>query len=234
MWSRGFPPSHPSSLNLCPRYSNAMTSKIIILIITALFIAWELCRSKQTDKTKIRKTDSLFTIISLVICITLTVLKTCIHLTDHLWFLLLPAIAISLMCTYSGRKKKHEPVQGFSVVEKGVLVTVVVLLCSGVADCSYLYPSNRFTCFFMASMFYKMLGGWILAELIFCRQFQVVLVKTFFLTVLAVNIVRFIGVVWLHSIYHDALYPLIQVAISLAALVYMFCKFPCDKNIKRS
>lgn len=209
-----------------------MTSKHIILIITILFIVWGLCKSKQIDQIKLKKIDRLFTIFSVVICVVLTILGTCIHLTDHLWFLLLPTIAISSMCIYAGTKKNHESVQVFSIVEKVILVAVVVLLCCGIVECSYLFPLKRFTYFFTASMFYKMLGGWILAELVFCRKFPVALVKAFFLIVFAVNVVRLIDVLWFHSIYRDGTYPMIQIAISLVVLIYMYCRYPSDKKLR--
>ena len=211
-----------------------MTSKHIILIIAILFIVWGLCKSKQIDQIKIKKIDRLFTIISVVICVVLTILGTCIHLTDHLWFLLLPTIAISSMCIFTGTQKKHEPVQVYSVVEKILMVSGVVLLCSGIAECSYLFPLKRFTYFFTASMFYKMLGGWILAELVFCHRFPVALVKAFFLIVFIVNVVRLIDVLWFHSIYRDGTYPLIQMAISLAVVIYMYYRSKVRSKIERS
>ena len=51
-----------------------MAIKIVLLFITVFFIAWGLCRSKQTDELKIRKTDRWFLISSLIICIAMTVL----------------------------------------------------------------------------------------------------------------------------------------------------------------
>ena len=210
-----------------------MVIKIIIIIITALFIAWGLCRGKRTDEIKIRKTDSLFTIISLMICIALTILGTSIHLTKYLWFLLLPAITISLMCVYAGRQRKQEPDQVvFSITEKFLIILIVVFLCSGAVDCSYRFPLVRFTSFYMSSMFYKMLGGWILADLVFCRRFPLALVKAFFLIVFTVNVVRFIDVLWFYSIYRDGTYPLIQIVISFAILVYMYCRHPNDKKLR--
>ena len=164
-----------------------MVTKIIILIITALIIAWGLCRSKQTDKQKIRKTDFWFLISSLIICIAITCLYWVMHIRVNLWFLLLPAVSISLMCIYTGRTKKHEQKKTFNLVEKSLLVLLVIFLCSGVVDCSLCeYGIRRLTHFYMASMFYKMLGGWILAELVLCRQFPHALIKAFFIIVFTV------------------------------------------------
>lgn len=84
----------------------------------------------------------------------------------------------------------------------------------------------------MGSMFYKMLGGWILAELVFCRKFPLALIKYFFIIVFTVNVVRFIDVLWIHSIYQDGFYPLIQMAMSFAVLVYMYCRYPSDKKLR--
>ena len=77
----------------------------------------------------------------------------------------------------------------------------------------------------MASMFYKMLGGWILAELFFCHRFPLALIKYFFLIIFVVNIVRFIDICWSLSIYRDSIYPLVQIIISSLVLGYMYCKY---------
>lgn len=203
-----------------------MATKIIILIITVLFLAWGLCRNKQTEQSaiEIRKTDVWFTVISLVIVLALSILWTCCHLRSHLWLLLVPTVTISLMCIYSGRSRKHEPDYVFSKTEKAFLILLVLVLCSGLIDCSYRYPAVRFTDFFMSSMFYKMLGGWILAELVFCRQFPLALVKSFFLIVLTVNIMRFIlfFTPWGH--FNVGFSSIIQMCISLLALFYMCYK----------
>ena len=73
-------------------------------------------------------------------------------------------------------------------------------------------------------MFYKMLGGWILAELVFCRQFPLALVRSFFLIVLTVNVARFILLFTSLDYINDGLSPIIQIGISLLALCYMFYK----------
>ena len=212
-----------------------MAIKIVLLFITALFIAWGLCRSKQTNELKIRKTDRWFLISSLIICIAMTALGWVMHLRTNLWFLLIPAASISLMCIYTKRNMKYEPSSAFTFVEKGLLVLLVVFLCSGIVDSSILiYSIRRLTHFYMASMFYKMLGGWILAELVFCRRFPLALVKSFFLIVFTVNLVRFIDIFWFYSIYRDGFYILIQMAISLAVLVYMYCRYPGKIKIKKA
>ena len=157
------------------------------------------------------------------------------HLRTNLWFLLIPAASISLMCIYTKRNMKYEPSSAFTFVEKGLLVLLVVFLCSGIVDSSILiYSIRRLTHFYMASMFYKMLGGWILAELVFCRRFPLALVKSFFLIVFTVNLVRFIDIFWFYSIYRDGFYILIQMAISLAVLVYMYCRYPGKIKIKKA
>lgn len=209
-----------------------MVIKIIILIITALFIAWGLCRSKQTDEIKIRKTDRWFIISSLIICIAMTALGGAMGLMANLWFLIIPAVSISIMCLYTGRITNPENHKAFTRVEKGFLVLLVIFICSGVVDCSLCeYGIRRLTHFYMASMFYKMLGGWILAELVFSRRFPFALIKSFFLLVLAVNTVRFIEVFCPLSIYRDGTYPLIQMVISFAVLAYMYCRYPSDKKL---
>ena len=203
-----------------------MAIKIVLLFITALFIAWGLCRSKQTDELKTRKTDRWFLISSLIISIAMTCLGWVMHLRANLLFLLLPAISISMMCIYTGRTVNQEPDNAFTIIEKWILVLLVIFLCSGLVDkLDYMSGIRRLTNFYMASMFYKMLGGWILAELVFCRKFPVALVKAFFLIVFAVNMVRLIDVLWFHSIYRDGTYPMIQIAISHVVL----CASPfCD------
>lgn len=210
-----------------------MATKIIILLITALFIAWGLCRSKQTDELKIRKTDRWFLISSLIICIAMTALGGAMGLMANLWFLLIPAVSLSIMCLYTGRITNPENHKAFTRVEKGFLVLLVIFMCSGIVDkFDYLLGIRRLTHFYMGSMFYKMLGGWILAELVFCRKFPLALIKYFFIIVFTVNIVRFIDVLWIHSIYQDGFYPLIQMAISFAVLVYMYCRYPNDKKLR--
>lgn len=210
-----------------------MATKIIILLITALFIAWGLCRSKQTDELKIRKTDKWFLISSLIICIVMTCLGWVMHLRANLWFLLIPAVSISMMCFYTGRMTNPENHKAFTRVEKGFLILLVIFLCSGIVDkFDYLLGVRRLTHFYMGSMFYKMLGGWILAELVFCRKFPLALIKYFFIIVFTVNVVRFIDVLWIHSNYQDGFYPLIQMAISFAVLVYMYCRYPSDKKLR--
>ena len=212
-----------------------MAIKIVLLFITALFIAWGLCRSKQTDELKIRKTDRWFLISSLIICIAMTALGWVMHLRTNLWFLLIPAASISLMCIYTKRNMKYEPSSAFTFVEKWLLVLLVIFMCSGIVDkYDYMWGIRRLTHFYMASMFYKMLGGWILAELVFCRRFPLALVKSFFLIVFTVNLVRFIDIFWFYSIYRDGLYILIQMAISLAVLVYMYCRYPGNIKIKKA
>ena len=210
-----------------------MAIKIVLLFITVLFIAWGLCRSKQTDELKIRKTDRWFLISSLIICIAMTALGWIMHLRANLWFLLIPAVSISLMCIYTKRNMKYEPSSAFTFVEKGLLVLLVVFLCSGIVDSSiYMYGIRRLTHFYMGSMFYKMLGGWILAELVFCRRFPLALIKYFFIIVFTVNVVRSIDILWFYSIYQDGTYPLIQMAISFATLVYMYCRYPSNKKLR--
>lgn len=212
-----------------------MAIKIVLLFITALFIAWGLCRSKQTDELKIRKTDRWFLISSLIICIAMTALGWVMHLRTNLWFLLIPAASISLMCIYTKRNMKYEPSSAFTFVEKWLLVLLVIFMCSGIVDkYDYMWGIRRLTHFYMASMFYKMLGGWILAELVFCRRFPLALVKSFFLIVFTVNLVRFIDIFWFYSIYRDGFYILIQMAISLAVLVYMYCRYPGKIKIKKA
>lgn len=201
-----------------------MATIIIILIITALLIAWGLCRNKQTEQRVIRKTDVWFTVISLAIVVALSILWTCCHLRSHLWLLLVPAVTISLMCIYTGRSRKHEPDYVFSKTEKAFLILLVLVLCSGLIDCSYRYPAVRFTDFFMSSMFYKMLGGWILAELVFCRQFPFALVKSFFLIVLTVNATRFVLLFTPMHSFNVGLSTIIQMAISLSTLGFMYYK----------
>lgn len=208
-----------------------MAINILILIITALFIAWGLCRSKQTEKQAIRKTDVWFTVISLGISAFFTIVGTWFRLTDHIRILLLPAVAISLMCIYMGRRTKHESDKVFSKMEKAFQVLMVIFLCSGLVDCSYRYPRVRFTDFYMASMFYKMLGGWILAELVFCRHFPLAQVKAFFLTVLTVNVIRFI-LLFSSSIYQDGFNILVQIGLSFFILGYMYFKYPGAYKIK--
>lgn len=209
-----------------------MVIKIIILIITALFIAWGLCRSKQTDELKIRKTDRWFLISSLIICIAMTALGGAMGLMANLWFLIIPAVSISIMCLYTGRITNPENHKAFTRVEKGFLVLLVIFMCSGIVDkFDYLLGIRRLTHFYMGSMFYKMLGGWILAELVFSRRFPFALIKSFFLLVLAVNTVRFIEVFCPLSIYRDGTYPLIQMVISFAVLAYMYCRYPSDKKL---
>ena len=210
-----------------------MVIKIIILIITALFIAWGLCRGKQTDELKIRKTDRWFLISSLIICIAMTALGGAMGLMANLWFLIIPAVSISIMCLYTGRTTYPENRKIFTRVEKGFLVLLVIFMCSGIVDkFDYLLGVRRLTHFYMGSMFYKMLGGWILAELVFCRRFPLALVKAFFLIVFTVNVVRFIDVLWFYSIYRDGTYQLIQMVISFAILVYMYCRHPNDKKLR--
>ena len=102
-----------------------MAIKIVLLFITVLFIAWGLCRSKQTDELKIRKTDRWFLISSLIICIAMTAFGWVMHLRTNLWFLLIPAASISLMCIYTKRNMKYEPSSAFTFVEKGILVLLV-------------------------------------------------------------------------------------------------------------
>ena len=212
-----------------------MVTKIIILIITALIIAWGLCRSKQLDIQLIREIDRWFLISSLIICIAMTALGWVMHLRTNLWFLLIPAVSISLMCIYTKRNMKYEPSSAFTFVEKGLLVLLVVFLCSGIVDSSiHIYSTRRLTHFYMASMFYKMLGGWILAELVFCRRFPLALIKYFFIIVFTVNVVRLIDLFWFYSIYRDGFYLLIQMAISLAVLVYMYCRYPGKIKIKKA
>lgn len=201
-----------------------MATNIIILIITALFIAWGLCRNKQTEQSAIRKTDVWFTVISLVIVVALSILWTCCHLRSHLLLLLVPVVTISLMSIYTGRRRKHEPDRVFSKMEKVFMILLVLVICSGLVDCSYRYPAVRFTNFFMSSMFYKMLGGWILAELVFCRQFPLALVKSFFIIVLTVNVTRFILLFTPWDHFNVGLSPIIQIGISLLALCYMCYK----------
>jgi hypothetical protein len=135
------------------------------------------------------------------------------------------------MCIYTGRSRKHEPDHVFSRTEKAFLILLVLVLCSGLVDCSYRYPAVRFTDFFMSSMFYKMLGGWILAELVFCRQFPLALVKSFFLIVLTVNVMRFIlfYTPWGH--FNVVFSSIIQVGLSLLALCYMCYKRGCRLKI---
>lgn len=165
----------------------------------------------------------------------MTALGWVMHLRTNLWFLLIPAASISLMCIYTKRNMKYEPSSAFTFVEKGLLVLLVVFLCSGIVGSSILiYSIRRLTHFYMASMFYKMLGGWILAELVFCRRFPLALVKSFFLIVFTVNLVRFIDIFWFYSIYRDGFYILIQMAISLAVLVYMYCRYPGNIKIKKA
>lgn len=210
-----------------------MATKIIILLITALFIAWGLCRSKQTDELKIRKTDRWFLISSLIICIAMTALGGAMGLMANLWFLLIPAVSLSIMCLYTGRITNPENHKAFTRVEKGFLVLLVIFMCSGIVDkFDYLLGIRRLTHFYMGSMFYKMLGGWILAELVFCRKFPLALIKYFFIIVFTVNVARFIDVLWIHSIYQDGFYPLIQMAMSFAVLVYMYCRYPSDKKLR--
>lgn len=212
-----------------------MAIKIVLLFITALFISWGLRRSKQTDELKIRKTDRWFLISSLIICIAMTALGWVMHLRTNLWFLLIPAASISLMCIYTKRNMKYEPSSAFTFVEKGLLILLVVFLCSGIVDSSiHIYSIRRLTHFYMASMFYKMLGGWILAELVFCRRFPLALIKYFFIIVFTVNVVRLIDLFWFYSIYRDGFYLLIQMAISLAVLVYMYCRYPGKIKIKKA
>lgn len=210
-----------------------MATKIIILLITALFIAWGLCRSKQTDELKIRKTDRWFLISSLIICIAMTALGGAMGLMANLWFLLIPAVSLSIMCLYTGRITNPENHKAFTRVEKGFLVLLVIFMCSGIVDkFDYLLGIRRLTHFYMGSMFYKMLGGWILAELVFCRKFPLALIKYFFIIVFTVNVARFIDVLCIHSIYQDGFYPLIQMAMSFAVLVYMYCRYPSDKKLR--
>ena len=212
-----------------------MAIKIVLLFITALFISWGLCRSKQTDELKIRKTDRWFLISSLIICIAMTALGWVMHLRTNLWFLLIPAVSISLMCIYTKRNMKYEPSSAFTFIEKGLLVLLVIFMCSGIVDkYDYMWGIRRLTHFYMASMFYKMLGGWILAELVFCRKFPLALIKYFFIIVFTVNVVRLIGVFRVYSIYRDGFYTLIQMAISLAVLVYMYCRYPGKIKIKKA
>lgn len=212
-----------------------MAIKIVLLFITALFIAWGLCRSKQTDELKTRKTDRWFLISSLIICIAMTALGWVMHLRTNLWFLLIPAASISLMCIYTKRNMKYEPSSAFTFVEKWLLVLLVIFMCSGIVDkYDYMWGIRRLTHFYMASMFYKMLGGWILAELVFCRRFPLALIKYFFIIVFTVNVVRFIDIFWFYSIYRDGFYILIQMAISLAVLVYMYCRYPGKIKIKKA
>ena len=203
-----------------------MAAKIVLLFLTVFFIAWGLCRSKQTDKQKIRMTDFWFLISSLIICITMTALHWAMHIRVNLWFLLLPAVSISLMCIYTGRTKKHEQKKTFNLVEKSLLVLLVIFLCSGVVDCSLCdYGIRRLTHFYMASMFYKMLGGWILAELVLCRQFPHALIKAFFIIVFTVNVTRFILIFTPWDGWGiDGIDPLIQIIISLPVLCYMYYK----------
>ena len=202
-----------------------MAIKIVLLFITALFISWGLCRSKQTDELKIRKTDRWFLISSLIICIAMTALGWVMHLRTNLWFLLIPAVSISLMCIYTKRNMKYEPSSAFTFVEKVLLVLLVVFLCSGIVDSSiYMYGIRRLTHFYIGSMFYKMLGGWILAELVFCRQFPLALVRSIFLIVLTVNVTRFILLFTPWDHFNVGLSPIIQIGISLLALCYMCYK----------
>ena len=135
--------------------------------------------------------------------------------------MLVPAVTISLMCIYAGRTRKHEPDRVFSKMEKAFIVLLVLVLCSGLVDCSYRYPAVRFTNFFMSSMFYKMLGGWILAELVFCRQFPLALIKSFFLIVLTVNVMRFILFFTPWDYFNPGLSPIIQIGITLPVLYYI-------------
>ena len=210
-----------------------METKIVLLLITAFFIAWGLCRSKQPDEQMIRKTDRWFLISSLIICIAMTALGGAMGLMANLWFLIIPAVSISIMCLYTGRITNPENHKAFTRVEKGFLVLLVIFMCSGIVDkFDYLLGVRRLTHFYMGSMFYKMLGGWILAELIFCRKFPLALIKYFFIIVFTVNVVRFIDVLWIHSIYQDGFYPLIQMSISFAVLVYMYCRYPNDKKLR--
>jgi hypothetical protein len=126
------------------------------------------------------------------------------------------------MCIYTGRAKKHEQEKTFTLVEKIILVLLVIFLCSGIVDCSLCeYGIRRLTHFFMASMFYKMLGGWILAELVFGRQFPYALIKAFFIIVFTVNVTRFIlfFTPWDH--FNPGLSPIIQIGIALPVLCYM-------------
>lgn len=210
-----------------------MATKIIILIITTLFILWGVHRNKQTEIKAIRKTDRWFLISSLIICIAMTSLGGAMGLMANLWFLIIPAVSISIMCLYTGRTTYPENHKVFTRVEKGFLVLLVIFMCSGIVDkFDYLLGVRRLTHFYMGSMFYKMLGGWILAELVFCRKFPLALIKYFFIIVFTVNIVRFIDVLWIHSIYQDGFYPMIQMAISFAVLVYMYCRYPNDKKLR--
>ena len=210
-----------------------MAIKIVLLFITVFFIAWGLCRSKQADELKIRKTDRWFLISSLIICIAMTALGGAMGLMANLWFLIISAVSISIMCLYTGRTTYPENHKVFTRVEKGFLVLLVIFMCSGIVDkFDYLLGVRRLTHFYMGSMFYKMLGVWILAELVFCRKFPLALIKYFFIIVFTVNIVRFIDVLWIHSIYQDGFYPLIQMAISFAVLVYMYCRYPNDKKLR--
>lgn len=126
-----------------------MATKIIILIITALFIAWGLYRNKQTEQSTIRKTDVWFTVISLATVVALSIFGTCCHLRSYLGLLLVPAVTISLMCIYTGRSRTHESDRVFSKMEKAFMILLVLVLCSGLVDCSYRYPAVRFTNFFM-------------------------------------------------------------------------------------
>ena len=163
----------------------------------------------------------------------MTCLGWVMHIRVNLCFLLISAISISLMCIYTGRTMKQESDNAFTIIEKGVFVLLVIFLCSGLVDkFDYIWGIRRLTHFYMASMFYKMLGGWILAELVFCRKFPLVLVKAFFLIVFIVNVARLIDVLWFHSIYRDGTYPLIQMAISLAVVIYMYCRYPSDTKVR--
>ena len=156
----------------------------------------------------------------------MTALGMLMHIRINLWFLLIPTISMSLMCLYTKQAMKYESCNSFTIFEKGLLVLLVVFLCSGVVDCSiYEYGIRRLTHFYMASMFYKMLGGWILAELVLCRRFPLALIKYFFLIVLVVNVVRFIGFSYRpFYTYQDGIYYLIQIAITFVVLPYMYCR----------
>ena len=163
----------------------------------------------------------------------MTCLGWVMHLRANLWFLLLPTISISLMCIYTGRTMKQEPDKAFSIIEKWVLVLLVIFMCSGLVDrLDYMWGIRRLTHFYMASMFYKMLGGWILAELAFCRRFPLAMLKSFFIIIFAVNVVRFIDVLWFHSIYRDGTYPLIQMIASFTVLFYMYFRYPSDNKLR--
>ena len=94
-----------------------MAIKIVLVIITAFFIAWGLCRSRHSETLKVRKADFWFLISSLIICVVMTFLGWLMHLRANLWVLLIPAVSISLMCIYTKRTIKYETCNAFTNVD---------------------------------------------------------------------------------------------------------------------